>query len=295
MIENIDNICELAQEVTADNVNKMPKNISMNSMQNLITKSPNLYKPGNTPNFTNNAQNPHNISLLQNLAKFAGNNSKDVPVDYNLIYFFKYSLNYIYDYYLTTNIFYALKINKYHNSFAKFNLSNFLNYMIKNMYILSKTKNVNLELNCKIKDDIIANYEYTRLIVFNILNFVLNNSSLNLQNEMKLTVEYENISEKEGMFKYCFEFTDPSPIIDYSFIKEMLDKNDTLDMTFDEIDKFKYLDIGIFVANFLVKNIYNKTIVIDCYRLDTYKVWFYIGGKHMENKNLYHVTIHIII
>ena len=286
MIENIDIICELAQETISEK-DKLQKIGSMNSMTNLITKSPVLLKIGvNHPNFNNNA---HNLSLHQNLAKLAGTSNKDMIVDYNLIYFFKYSLNYIYDYYLTINKFHAFKINKYQISFAKLNLCNFLNYMTKNMFILSKSKGINIEVNCKVKDDVIVNYEYTRLIVFNLLNFILNNSSGSYQTEMKLTVDYENISEKEGLFKFCLEFIEPSPIVEYSLIREILDKNDTLDLSFDEIDKFKYLDIGIFVANFIIKNIYNKAIAIDSYRSDAYKVTFYVCGKHLENKNLYQV------
>ena len=135
-----------------------------------------------------------------------------------------------------------MKICKFHNRLTKFSLINFLNYMILYLYIPSKKQISNVELNCRIKDDIVANYEYLRLIIFNFLSFIINNSQSNIPNDIRIFVEYENLSEIDGIFKFSFEFNENSALISYDKIRSILESNDNLDCTSNQINKFKLLD-----------------------------------------------------
>ena len=213
-----------------------------------------------------------------------------VITDYTLIYFFKYSLNYIYDYYLTLTVFNSLKINKFNNKVTKFCLFNFLNYMVNYLYIPSRKQSANIEVNCRFKDEIVANYEYMRLIIFNFLSFVINNSQSDSPNDIKIFVDYENLSEIDGLFKFSIEFNENSALISYDKIKQILESNEKLDVTPEQISKFKLFDVGIFVSYFIIINVYKKQMKVET-NYDQVKISFEINGKYVENKNLYDVFI----
>ena len=285
MIDDIDLILTNTQECAAEKKVQSPINSMFNIVPNKITKSPNLFKPKQSLTIR-----PDQIEIHKNLAKLVGQNLNSAPIviDYSLIYFFKFSLNYIYDYNLTLTVFESLKICKFHNRLTKFSLINFLNYMILYLYIPSKKQISNVELNCRIKDDIVANYEYLRLIIFNFLSFIINNSQSNIPNDIRIFVEYENLSEIDGIFKFSFEFNENSALISYDKIRSILESNDNLDCTSNQINKFKLLDVGVFVSYFIIVNVYKKNLKIET-RFDQVKISFEINGKYVENKNLYDV------
>jgi hypothetical protein len=296
MIEDIDMMLENTIEVPVEKlIHQSPKKSTLASAIPTstsilsIARSPNLFR-GNQ-----NSLRQGTPELHHNLLKLIGQ-QKSIPqsIDYTLIYFFKYSLNFIYDTQLTMTVFQSFKLCNFHNNVTKFNLTNFLNYMANYMYVPMKKQGINntIEIHSKIKDEIIANYEYLRLIVFNFLNFIFNNTQADSQmsrKDVKIYVEYENISEADGIFKFFFEFNEENPVISYDKLSTLLEANHKLDITPDHIEKFyKYMDVGIFVSYFIIKKIYNKELKIDTIN-DRVRICFEINGKHLENKNLYEV------
>jgi hypothetical protein len=305
MIDDIDILLETVPEATIDKpVIQSPRlnppmlaTIQQNSMTNLhMARSPNLLnRPA--PVRQGGNQDIHQL----NLAKFTGAAPKvtPLPMDYSLFFFFKYSLNYIFDYYLTMTVFQSLKLGKYHTRLTKFNLISFLNYMVNYLYIPTKKfcPSTSIEVYCKVRDDIVANYEYIRLLVFNFLSFIItntaNNQSQSSQKEIKIYVEYDNLSESEGTFKFCFEFSEPNAIIPYQKLKDLLEANKQLEVTPETIERFyKYMDVGLFVSFCVIKNIYGKELKIDI-RGDVIKIIFEVSGKHSENKCIYEVIFKI--
>lgn len=296
MIEDIDMMLENTLEVPVEKqITSSPKkpailNVNPNPILN-IARSPNLYR-GNQSNLRQGTPELHH-----NLLKLIGQQrSIAQSIDYTLIYFFKYSLNFIYDTQLTMTVFQSLKLCNFHNNVTKFNLSYFLNYMANYMYVHMKKQGINnsIEIYSKIKDEIIANYEYLRILIFNFLNFIFNNTQTDPligRKDLKIFVEYENISEADGLFKFFFEFSEENPIIAYDKLLSLLEANHKLEVSPDHIEKFyKYMDVGIFVSYFIIKRIYNKELKIDIIN-DRIRISFEINGKHLENKNLYEVYL----
>jgi hypothetical protein len=177
----------------------------------------------------------------------------------------KNSLNYVYDMYLTLNTFNALRMNKTDKSLTCFHFKNFVSYMVQNFYIIAKAKNFKIEENIpNINDEIYAIYDYCRVIFFNVIMFILNNSKGNREERiLSIGVKQVKFADNAGSFyQATIRFMDQNPVISYSVIADMLKSLNNFELRNIDIDKFNMLDIGLILSFYIVNVIYSREFVI---------------------------------
>ena len=139
----------------------------------------------------------------------------------NLFFFYiNLSVNFIYDL-TTTNYIYNTFIEKKKlTELSRFNLENLLKYMANYLSVFGINKNFNIEIKIDKKEDVICNLAYMRVIIFNILLFIIENS--NDQRNKTITIKREHVKYeyKKGNYdKLIFTFSDPRPVLSYETLK----------------------------------------------------------------------------
>jgi hypothetical protein len=242
-------------------------------------------------NNTKNTTDFNNQSFhLKASSEFETTNKSDF--DYSLLFFQKSSLNYVYDMYLTVTTFNSLRVNKMQKTITQFNFEKLMRYLIIYLSPLLKQKNVKIDFNSESDGQIVAIYDYYRVIFVNIILFVLNNFRAQ-DYEAVLNINVSHVSftdEGENVYEVTIDFQDFDPLIDYNKVAEMLSNFKLTEMKTSCIQKFKILDIGIVTSYFIITYVYNSEFKVSS-KDGNNQISFLISNHgtqtDTEDKNLY--------
>jgi hypothetical protein len=181
------------------------------------------------------------------------------PFDYSTLFYLKSSTNYIFDLTLTINTYRSLKMNKSIKKFAQFNLKNFVMYMLSYLYPIAKIKNFSFQFKCDISDDE-ANcvYDYYRVIFFNVIMFILNNTKdTSKERSIMVELKHDKFKENQGnLYLAIFKFTDKDPIVKYNTISNILQNMKNMDLKNIDLEKNRTIDFGLLVVFYIVSVVY---------------------------------------
>ena len=178
----------------------------------------------------------------------------------NLFFFYiNLSVNFIYDL-TTTNYIYNTFIEKKKlTELSKFNLENLLKYMANYLCVFGLNKNFNIDINIDRKEDVICNIAYIRVIIFNILLFIIENS--NDQKNKTITIKRENVKYeyKKGNYdRLIFSFTDPRPVLSYETLKLFFQHfNYHFFLRRNPIETYNLVNFGFLVPYLISETQYN--------------------------------------
>ena len=187
--------------------------------------------------------------------KFNYNTTKE-----NLFFFYiNLSVNFIYDL-TTTNYIYNTFIEKKKlTELSRFNLENLLKYMINYLSVFGINKNFNIDIKIDKKEDVICNLPYIRVIIFNILLFIIENSYD--QKQKTITIKRENVKYeyKKGNYdRLIFSFTDPRPILSYETLKFFFQHfNYHFFLRRNPIETYNLVNFGFLVPYLISETQYN--------------------------------------
>ena len=178
----------------------------------------------------------------------------------NLFFFYiNLSVNFIYDLTMTNYIYNTFIEKKKLIELSRFNLENLLKYMINYLSVFGINKNFNIEIKIDKKEDVICNLPYMRVIIFNILLFIIENS--NDQRNKTITIKREHVKYeyKKGNYeKLIFAFSDPRPAMSYETLKIFFQHfNYHFFLRRNPIETYNLLNFGFLVPNLISETQYN--------------------------------------
>lgn len=221
-----------------------------------------------------NANNNQNSALTHNsIDRISTANSKpdalakakNCPFDYAALFLLKNNLNYIYDMYLTLNTFNCLRMSKINKRLTNLNFEYFVNYMINYFYPISKIKNFKIELKSDLEGEVYAIYDYYRVIFFNVIIFILNNTrDSKKEKTLTISVKHHIFTENQGSYyKAIFSFTDESPYIPYNLLNEVLQSLKNTELNSITLEKYKLIDFGLLVSFYIANTVYNSEFTVN--------------------------------
>ncbi len=227
--------------------------ISHNKIKNHLTNTSIANNP--RPYQNTEKQLEENISQTELI-----NRAKICPFDYGTLFLLKNNLNYIYDMYLTLNTFNCLRMSKINKRLTNLNFEYFVNYMINYFYPISKIKNFKIELKSDLEGEVYAIYDYYRVIFFNVIIFILNNTrDSKKEKTLTISVKHHIFTENQGSYyKAIFSFTDESPYIPYNLLNEVLISIKNTELNSISLEKYKLIDFGLLVSFYIANTVYNS-------------------------------------
>ena len=162
--------------------------------------------------------------------------------------------------YLTLNNFNCLRMSKINKRLTNLNFEYFVNYMINYFYPISKIKNFKIELKSDLEGEVYAIYDYYRVIFFNVIFFILNNTrDLKKEKTLTISVKHHIFTENQGSYyKAIFSFTDDSPYIPYNLLNELLNSLKNTELNNITLEKYKLIDFGLIVSFYIANTVYNS-------------------------------------
>lgn len=271
VIDNINLICEKSPEVCNHNSLKSPGTNSLKSRKMSISPTRNNNKLLRYTGAHNNSAcksiesgsiiNLKSVEPIESIVSPQKKMPNEIrtPFDYATLYLMKNNINFIYDTFLTLQVFSSLRTNKIYQTLSRFNFESFLCYMITYIQPLAKLKNFKIEYNTDLSEEIEAIYEYYRVIIFNILVHIMNNTrNLNSEKHLKIKVEHNSYSPTLGSYyKIIFEFKDNDYIVPYDKLNEIFSTLDNTSLSMIDLEKMMIIDIGLIVTYFLCSTVYN--------------------------------------
>jgi len=232
----------------------------------------------NLPQINKNSMiSPRNYTGIANQVAKEQNSS----FDYTTLFLLKHSLNYIQDVFLTINVVMALRMNKILHKQTKIDFEDFIPHIVDYLYPIAKMKNFVFKLNL-IEEDIVVVYEYYRVIFFNTIFFILNNSQDNSEKKIEITLDHSRWTDHGNYYETSFTFNDRSPIVKYESLPVLLKTLSSKEFKHINLDQFKFID-GLIVASYLLSNIHNNEIEIETIGENKYKIHFCIFGGAINN------------
>ena len=191
--------------------------------------------------------------------------AKNCPFDYATLFLLKNNLNYIYDMYLTLNTFNCLRMSKMNKRLTNLNFEYFVNYMINYFYPISKIKNFKIELKSDLVGEVYAIYDYYRVIFFNVIIFILNNTrDSKKEKTLTISVKHHIFTENQGSYyKAIFSFTDESPYVPYNLLNEVLQSLKNTELNSITLEKYKLIDFGLLVSFYIANTFYNSEFTVN--------------------------------
>ena len=195
-------------------------------------------------------------TLCLNIDRKLNYNSKKESL---FFFYINLSVNFIYDLTMTNYIYNTFIEKKKLTELSRFNLENLLKYMINYLSVFGLNKNFNIDVQIDKKGDVICNIAYMRVIIFNILLFIIENS--NDQRAKTITIKRENVKYeyKKGNYdKLIFSFSDPRPVLSYETIKFFFQHfNYHFFLRRNPIETYNLVNFGFLVPNLISETQYN--------------------------------------
>ena len=178
----------------------------------------------------------------------------------NLFFFYiNLSLNFIYDLTSSNFIYNTFIEKKKITGYSKFNLENLFKYLINYIGVFGLNKNFTINLEIDKNEDVICNLTYLRAIIFNILLFIIENSTD--QKPKTITIKRENVKYeyKKGNYeKIIFSFTDSRPTLSYETLKYFFKHfNYHLFLSRSPIETYNLINLGFLVPSLISETQYN--------------------------------------
>jgi hypothetical protein len=169
-------------------------------------------------------------------------------------------------------------MNKISKKVTQFHFKNFVSYIITYFYPLTKLKRFTIQLKTELDDEVLAIYEYYRVIFFNVILFIINNTDDNTNDKiLQIIVKHDRFTETGGSYyQAIFKFTDDSPIINYTSLNDILRKFKNCELKNIDNDKLKIFDIGIITSYYIVNSVYNSEFSILSNSPNQYIISLYI-------------------
>jgi len=132
--------------------------------------------------------------------------------------------------------------------------------MINYFYPISKIKNFKIELKSDLEGEVYAIYDYYRVIFFNVIIFILNNTrDSKKEKTLTISVKHHIFTENQGSYyKAIFSFTDESPYIPYNLLNEVLISIKNTELNSISLEKYKLIDFGLLVSFYIANTVYNS-------------------------------------
>ena len=201
--------------------------------------------PGKSPNF---------IGLLEEL-KLKNLIKQKTKFDYTFLFYNRFGGNYIYDLILTNYVFTSFIENKEIKDIRRFNFDNFLNYMVNYLTPIAKINNFTIVVKNSLKE-VEANYTYIRVILFNCIMFILNNSKDQKSKTLEIRMKHVKFQKlNENYYSLIFQFNQTHTYHSYKNLNIFFSQFD--EAKFKNIDPQQIndtIDLGLFVV-FLINNI----------------------------------------
>ena len=202
--------------------------------------------PGKSPNF---------IGLLEEL-KLKNLIKQKTKFDYTFLFYNRFGGNYIYDLILTNYVFTSFIENKEIKDIRRFNFDNFLNYMVNYLTPIAKINNFTIVVKNSLKEEVEANYTYIRVILFNCIMFILNNSKDQKSKTLEIRMKHVKFQKlNENYYSLIFQFNQTHTYHSYKNLSIFFSQFD--EAKFKNIDPQQInetIDLGLFVV-FLINNI----------------------------------------
>ena len=214
--------------------------------------------PGKSPNF---------IGLLEEM-KLKNLIKKKTQFDYTFLFYNRFGGNYIYDLALTNYVFTSFIENKEIKDIRRFNFDNFLNYMVNYLTPIAKINNFTIEVKNSLKEEVEANYTYIRVILFNCIMFILNNSKDQKNKTLEIRMNHVKFNKSnENYYRLVFQFNQVHSYYSYKHLSTFFSQFD--EAKFKNIDPQQInntIDLGLFVV-FLICN-----IVFNCNDINSFEI-----------------------
>ena len=273
---NLNEICSFAPLKPDNNKKKINKNL--NFIKNSIEKSPikspenwskryynarSIKTPVNNSVFLKNLnfnispspnKSPNFIGLLEEL-KLKNLIKEKTKFDYTFLFYNRFGGNYIYDLILTNYVFTSFIESREIKDIRRFNFDNFLNYMVNYLTPIAKINNFTIVVKNSLKE-VEANYTYIRVILFNCIMFILNNSKDQKSKTLEIRMKHVKFQKlNENYYSLIFQFNQTHTYHSYKNLNIFFSQFD--EAKFKNIDPQQIndtIDLGLFVV-FLINNI----------------------------------------
>jgi hypothetical protein len=125
--------------------------------------------------------------------------------------------------------------------------------------VFGLNKNFNIDINIDKKEDVICNIAYIRVIIFNILLFIIENSKDQKMKTITIKREHVKYEYKKGNYeKLIFSFTDPRPALSYETLKLFFQHfNYHFFLRRNPIETYNLVNFGFLVPYLISETQYN--------------------------------------
>jgi hypothetical protein len=206
--------------------------------------------------------------------------------DYSTLFLFKSSLNFLYDSGQTLRILTSIRMKKIQKNLTNFHFESLIKYFISYLTPVLKQKNITIDFFSEIDGEISAIYDYYRVIFFNTILFIINNSSDYTDKEKILNLNVMHVrfsDEGSSFYEVSFLISDDNPKIPYSSIDAILTLYNKDEQRRKFIEKYKIIDIGLLLSSLLVNVIYNSEFKISSVG-NSHKISFLIHNYGSGNE-----------
>lgn len=178
-----------------------------------------------------------------------------------LLFQFRNDMNYIYDVYLSLEVFFSFKNGKYLDDLEIVNLDHFFSYYIE--YIrpiaLARGFEINYISHRAFNEKVEVHYIYLRALLFNVMLFIFENIEKE-KGEKKLgfTVDPNSYGNNMIYHQMNFSFIDDFSDFDYKKISNLLGEIKNLEIIDMEINKIQKIGLRLLLSNFICKNVFSE-------------------------------------
>lgn len=249
-------------------------------------KSPNLIKRENLLNKGNQ------VNAYNKLSEYSGK-SKDVCIlreNSNVmkpiqLYLLKYQFNFIYDSYLTVSVFKQLKEKIKDFELYELDPNALINYLIDNFALLTKMKRFKIKYSYNFKNEIQINYPILRVIIFNIIMFILNTSQDNNEKQLTIRMQHDKFvgSGLGSYYKLIFSITNNNMKTIYSKIAEIFAILKTKSIDELNIELLNCLDLGMVTVFYIITDYYKCDFII---KESQFEIKFIAEGDNKNDRGL---------
>lgn len=186
------------------------------------------------------------------------------------LYLLKYQFNFIYDSYLTVLVFKQLREKV--NDFELYELdpNALITYLIDNFALLTKMKRFKIKFNSNFKNDLQINYPILRVIIFNIIMFILNLTQDKNEKQLLIRLQHDKFvgSGLGSFYKMTFSITGKNndDLKDlkniYSKIAEIFAILKTKPIDELNVEILNCLDLGMITVFYIITDHYKCDFVI---------------------------------
>jgi CheY-like chemotaxis protein len=131
--------------------------------------------------------------------------------------------------------------------------------MANYLCVFGLNKNFSIDINIDRKEDVICNLAYIRVIIFNILLFIIENSNDQKMKTISIKREHVKYEYKKGNYdRLIFSFTDPRPALSYETLKLFFQHfNYHFFLRRNPIETYNLVNFGFLVPYLISETQYN--------------------------------------